>query len=238
MIYVYFLHGSLRLFTERQKGNCMKKKIVKIIYWFVFALLIFAAVYLRMHDEFDTIPAIKEENGYLIHHEPLCPYERVTSYIAEDGKLFIHYADTELVTVYSTVGEFLYGVQIEDGQNGSTDIAYAGGCLYIVGRGSGIYVFRDTELVRYEEQNFDNPEYDLLEPVFTGEHDHTEGDVLFVYDAEANKMNCMGNGESEDVIQFAQESPAFLAVLAVLVVMAVVGFTVWGDWKHWMEGTA
>ena len=215
----------------------MKKKLVKITYWSVFALLVLAAVYLREHDEFDTVPPIKEENGYLIHYEPLCPYESVTSYIAEDGKLFIHYVDTELVTVYSTAGEFLYGIQIEDGQNGSADIAFADDCLYIMGRVSGIYVFRDTELVRYEEQSIDNPKYDLLEPLFVGEHDHTEGDALFVYDAKANKMSCLDNGSSEDIIQFAQESPVFLAVMAVLVVMAVVGFAVWGDWKHWMEET-
>ena len=42
----------------------MKKKLVKITYWSVFALLVLAAVYLREHDEFDTVPPIKEENGY------------------------------------------------------------------------------------------------------------------------------------------------------------------------------
>ena len=122
----------------------MRSKPVKVIYVVVLVILLVSGCWLLGIEEFDTVRSLKGDGDYLLHTEELIPRASPDILIAEDGKLFLFYIESELVNVYAVSGEFLYGFQFPDYQNGVSDMICRDGLLYVDARGSGIYVFKDS----------------------------------------------------------------------------------------------
>lgn len=189
------------------------------ILWCILGILAVLVIYFFEAEEFDIVRALEDEDSYLIHREELIPREEVTSFIAADGKLMLHYADTELVNVYSSSGAFLYGMQITDGNNGSTGIAYRDGLLYIKGRTSGIYVFSQDQLVQFENQSIYNEGYDPLDELFPSETCHTDEGCTYYYVAEENKILRTDVSETVDFLVFPQKNPYIIPIFYVMIVI-------------------
>lgn len=201
----------------------MKERFIKILYWTVLALLAAGIVWQISSEEFDRVLPIEGDGTWLLHHEEQIPREDVDIMIVEDGKIHLFYIDNELVNVYTTSGQFLYGFQFPDYQNGISDMMYREGLLYVDARLSGIYVFDGTELIRFEQHHSQNEGYDELQALFTGEYPHTDGEYLYTYVAETNKVIRSGNGETEDIMLFSQKSShynAFLLLFGLFVIAA------------------
>ena len=194
----------------------MKEKYLKILYWIVLIALAFSIVLEVSAEEFDTVHPIDKDGQYTLQYEEMIPRENVGILIAADGKLHLYYLENELVNVYASTGEFLYGFQFPDCQNGVSNMHYENCLLYVDDRGSGIYVFRDTELVRFEERHYQNEGHDELEALFTGVYPHTDGEYTYVYEPENNQIIRYGNGTSEVLIRFPQKSPHINGLLLLL----------------------
>lgn len=185
----------------------MKQRYLKIMYWLILIALSIAIVSEVSAEEFDKLRPLEGDGAYLIRRDELLPRENVDIMIVEDGKIHLYYIDNELVNVYSIGGVFLYGIQFPDGQKGVSDMHYADGLLYVDARMSGMYVFRDMELIRFESQHYQNDGHDELEAMFTGEYRHTDGDFTYLYVTENNRVIRNGRGGTEVLIQFPQKSP-------------------------------
>lgn len=205
----------------------MKIKIIKTIYICALLALVITAVCLFASEDFDSIPPLEGDGNYLLHTSPLIPRESPGMFIAEDGKLFIFYIDSELVNVYTVLGDYLYGIQFPDGQNGKSEILDKDGLLYVDARTSGIYVFQETKLLRFEEQNIYNDGYDELKQVFSGIEDHKDGEYAYFYVEETNKIMRRNNTESETVLQFPQKIYDPLLFLWLILLMLYVGKFIW-----------
>ena len=155
--------------------------------------------------------------------------------IAEDRKLYLFYSEAELLNVYDQSGEYLYGFQFPDGQNGRNDVCCQNGLLYVKARGSGIYVFRDMQLLRFEEQHNQNSGYDELEHVFTGETDHQDGEYRYVYVNETNSLLRFDQSGSETVIQFPERKYDPVSFALILLFLILLGDFLWGDLGRRME---
>ena len=206
----------------------MKDKWIRILGWSVFIAIAFIAVTMMSNEKFDTVRPLQERDEHIIHEQELVPKENVDLFIAGNGKLFVFFIDNELINVYDDTGSFLYGIQLPDGQNGRSDMAYQDGKLYVDNRGSGYYVFDGRELLRFERGIVSNEKRKELEPFFTGEYTHTDGEVTYLYVQEENKFirNC--SGCMEDFLQFPKRNQIIIPLLVLdLAVLAVL--------THWKE---
>ncbi len=201
----------------------MKERYLKILYWVILAA-IGAVMFLELtSEEFDTVRPIHKDGTYVLHQEEMIPREDAGILIAADEKLYLYYLENELINVYSSAGEFLYGFQFPDFQNGRSDLHYQDGLLYVDDRGSGIYVFQNTELIRFEDRHYQNQGHDELEEVFTGEYGHTDGEYTYVYVAATNRILKNGCGESIVLIQFPQKSPHYNGLLLLFGSFVLLG---------------
>ena len=199
----------------------MQRRIFRVLYLCIVCVVFILGIWLYESEEFDKIPPLTGEENYLVHTKPLIPREQPDLMIAEEGNLFLFYIDTELVNVYSVSGEFLYGIQFPDCQTGKSDMVYSDGLLYVDVRGSGIYVFKDTELVELQKKHRHNDEYDTLKTRFTGKEDCRDGEYLYCYIAESNRIIRLPKEGSDPVIQFPQpkfDRMAFLLAALVLII--------------------
>lgn len=210
----------------------MKAKTAKIIYIVVFLVLIITGICLYASEEFDRIPSLEGDGNYLFHADPLVPRESPDLLIAEDGKLFLFYIDTELVNVYTVSGDYLYGIQFPDGQNGRSNMFYKDGLLYVDARGSGIYVFQDTQLLRFELQHIDNDGHDELEEVFSDEEDHIDGEYTYFYTEDTNKITRQHSAGSETVLHFPEKKIDVSNFLLLICLMICVKEFTWGKMKQ------
>ena len=201
----------------------MKERYLITLYW-VLLIAIFAVMVWQLSSEkFDTVRPIEKGGNYELRKEEMIPRENVGIMISADGKLYLYYLENELVNVYDRSGEYLYGFQFPDFQNGRSDLHYENGLLYVDDRGSGIYVFQDSELIRFEERHYQNEGHDELEEMFTGEYPHRDGEDTYVYVEENNRILRNRNGESETVIQFPQKSPHYNALLLLFAAWVLLG---------------
>lgn len=201
----------------------MKDRGLKMIYWVILAAIAGCLILQLSSEEFDTIRPIEGDGTYLIHSEAYIPREDADIMIVGDGKIHLFYIENELVNVYTTSGEFLHGLQFPDYQNGISDMAFHQGLLYVDARLSGIYVFDGTELIRFELQHTQNKGHDELEEMFDGEYPHTDGEYLYTYVAENNKVIRSGNGITEDVLRFPRKSPHMNALLLLFGFFVLAG---------------
>ncbi len=193
----------------------MKDKWVRILGWTLFIAIAFVAVTMMSNEEFDTVRPLQEKDAHIIHEQELIPKENVDIFIAGEGKLFVFFIDNELINVYDDAGSFLYGIQLPDGQNGVSDMAFQDGKLYVDNRGSGYYIFEGRNLLRFERGSIDNETRKELESFFTGEYAHTDAEVTYLYVEEENKFIRNINGRTEDFLQFPKRNRIIIPLLAV-----------------------
>ena len=195
--------------------------VAKIIHILLIIGIVLTGVFLYKYEEFSQVRPHEGKGEYLLHTTPQIPRESPEMLIAEDGKLILYYIDSELVNVYTVSGDYLYGIQFPDAQNGKTDMHYEEGLLYVDARLSGIYVFQDTQLLRFEEQSIYNDRHDELEKVFTGEEDHEDGGYTYVYVNDSNRVLRSNEDGAETVLQFPQRKydPGSFLVLTLLVLL-------------------
>ncbi len=208
------------------KRICMST-VWKILYAIVFLCIVVFFIYLSESEEFDRVHSFEGDGEYIIHPDPLIPRDSPDMLIAEDGKIFLFYIDEELINVYTTSGSYLYGFQFPDGRNGRSDMHYENGLLYVNARGSGIYVFQDAELLRFEEQNIHNPEHSKIEKVFAGDDDAIDTGYIYVYVEDANKIIRSNAEKSETVLQFPERKYDPISFLLLVSFMLLLGDLIW-----------
>ena len=206
----------------------MKDKWIRILGWSVFIAIAFVAVTMMSNEEFDTVRPLQEKDEHIIHEQEMIPKENVDIFIAGDGKLFVFFIDNELINVYDELGSFLYGIQLPDGQNGRSDMAFRDGKLYVDNRGSGYYVFEGKNLLRFERGSAYNEARKELEPFFTGEYAHTDGKVTYLYVEEENKFIRNINGCAEDFLQYPKRNENVIPLL-------MLGFMVLSAMEYWAQ---
>ena len=206
----------------------MKDNWVRILGWSVFIVIAFVAVTMMSNEEFDAVRPLQDKTAHIIHEQELIPKENVDLFIAGDGKLFVFFIDNELINVYDAAGSFLYGIQLPDGQNGISDMAYQDGKLYVDNRGSGYYVFEDGNLLRFERGSINNEARKELEPFFIGEYAHTDGETTYLYVEEENKFIRNTNGCAEDFLQFPKRNENIIPLL-------LLGFMVLSATEYWTQ---
>ena len=206
----------------------MKDKWIRILGWSVFIAIAFVAVTMMSNEEFDTVRPLQEKDEHIIHEQEMIPKENVDIFIAGDGKLFVFFIDNELINVYDELGSFLYGIQLPDGQNGRSDMAFRDGKLYVDNRGSGYYVFEGKNLLRFERGSAYNEARKELEPFFTGEYAHTDGETTYLYVEEENKFIRNINGCAEDFLQYPKRNENVIPLL-------MLGFMVLSAMEYWAQ---
>ena len=206
----------------------MKDKWVRMLGWSVFLIIAFVSVTMMSNEEFDMVRPVQDKNTHIMHETERIPKENVDIFLVGDGKLFVFFIDNELINVYDDTGSFLYGIQLPDGQNGISDMAYQDGKLYVDNRGSGYYVFEDRTLLRFERGSVNNEARKELKPYFTGEYPHTDGETTYLYVVEENKFICNISGCSEDFLQFPKRNENVIPLL-------IIGFTIMSATEYWVE---
>lgn len=201
----------------------MKDKWVRILGWCAFIVIAFVAVTMMSNEEFDAVHPLQDKTAHIIHEQELVPKENVDIFIAGDGKLFVFFIDNELINVYDDTGSFLYGIQLPDGQNGRSDLAFQDGKLYVDNRGSGYYIFEGRNLLRFERGVVSNEKRKELKAFFTGEYAHADAEATYLYVEEENKFIRKINGCAEDFLQYPKRNriiiPLLVLDLAVLTVL-------------------
>lgn len=206
----------------------MKDKYLKILYAIVLVGIVIALVLSLASEEFDTLLALNAEGTYLIHEEALIPREDADILLAAENKLYLYYKNSELLNVYSTDGQFLYGIQFPDYQNGIATFLYMDGLLYADIPLSGIYIFDDCALVRYD----DSTAYYLeIRDLFTEEYPNSDGEYTYIYVAETNRVLRTGKGEPEVLLRFPQKNPHYAAILWLLFFWILGGCRYWDKSK-------
>lgn len=206
----------------------MKDNWVRILGWSVFIAIAFVAVTMMSNEEFDAVRPLQDKTAHIIHEQELIPKENVDIFIAGDGKLFVFFIDNELINAYDAAGSFLYGIQLPDGQNGISDMAYQNGKLYVDNRGSGYYVFEDGYLLRFERGSINNEARKELEPFFIGDYAHTDGETTYLYVEEENKFIRNINGCAEDFLQYPKRNENIIPLL-------LLGFMVLSAMEYWAQ---
>ena len=180
----------------------MKKWMVTVI---VVALSIgmFACQgWLMSKEGFDPVRSANGDYWWCVFEEERVPRREADELIAADGVLYLHYEQYGYVNAYRTDGTFLQGYQVATGRNGVGGIGYADGVLYIDGRCSGIYLFREGELVDFEEQSTKNPNYRAIENLMATSKPVRDGGYTYYYNAAAGQITRSRPGQAlETVVQ-------------------------------------
>ena len=203
--------------------------VAKVIYALAMLGIVVLWISLGQSESFDRVRPIERDEGYVLHRNALIPRDFPDILIAEDHKLYLFYSDTELLNVYDTSGEYLYGFQFPDGQNGINDVCCKNGLLYVKARSSGIYVFEGMQLLRFEEQHYMNSGYDELESAFNGETDHQDGGYTYEYETETNRLLRFDQYGSETVIQFPERKYDPISFVILVLFLILLGDFLWGD---------
>lgn len=200
----------------------MKGKVFRIILWTSFFLLLALVIYFQQNEGFHSIRPVEADSGYLLHEKEQIPREKIDLFLVNQGKIYLFYEDSELLNVYADSGEFLYGFQFPDAQNGRSDIAWEEGILYVHERGSGYYAFQGRDLIRFERGSIYNEERKELQTFFKGEYSHTDGVYTYTYLEKENKL-VRGTGETEEVfLEFPKRNPAAAGALLLAALMVVL----------------
>ena len=202
----------------------MRLKIFRVLYNSALIMLLLAGIVIHSMEEFDNVRPIEGDGTYLLHTKQQIPRETPDLFTVDDGKIFLYYIETELVNAYSVSGEFLYGIQFPDYQNGRSNMICHDGLLYVDARGSGIYVFRDKELLRFEEQHYQNPAHKELGFVFSGEEDHEDSGYTYYYVKDENRIMRRGGDAPETVIQFPERKLNEFVWMMLFTAIVTVGY--------------
>ena len=184
----------------------MKSKVYVLLCAIVLCTIFSSAAWLLSNEHFDTIPTIEGEDKseYILHRTQLLPREDITSFIVDDGKIYIYYDKAALINVYGTDGSFRYGIQISTIPNGRGDIAALDGKLYIESRRSIIFIFQDEQLVDSIEPDNSYEKYISARAIFSSEK--KTADDIYNYQLSVSNNDIIRQDTLETVIDLPQKS--------------------------------
>lgn len=217
----------------------MKKWMVSVIVVALSIGIFGCQAWLMSREGFDTVRAMKEDGGWLLFHTERIPRKEADDLIAADGVLYLHYEDLGYVNAYRTDGTFLRGYQVAIGEKGRGGIGYSNSILYIKGRVSGIYQFRDGELIGFEEQSIHNPDYFACNDIVQTCKPVTDGGYTYYYNAKAGQINRAKPGQAlETVVQLPVKDSNVEALIFANLALWVV-FASWymndGALPDWLQ---
>ena len=217
----------------------MKKWMVSVIV-VALAIGIFGCqAWLMSREGFASIRSVNLDYWWLIYEEERVPRDEADQLIAADGVLYLYYEQYGYVNAYRTDGTFLRGYQVASKDNDRGGIGYADGVLYINGRVSGIYQFRDGELVGFEEQSIHNPDYFACNDIVQTCKPVTDGGYTYYYNAKAGQITRAKPGQAlETVVQLPVKDSNVEALIFANLALWVV-FASWymndGALPDWLQ---
>lgn len=186
----------------------MKKWMVTVLVAALSAGMFCFQGWLMSKEGFDTVRPVDEDYAWCVFDQEHVPRREADGLVAADGVVYLHYEKYGYVNAYRTDGTFLRGYQVAAGRNGVGGIGYADGILYIDGQCSGIYLFREGELVGFEEQSTKNPFYKEAEARMASSRPVTDGGYTYYYDAAAGQIGRFKPGQAlETVVQLPVKDP-------------------------------
>lgn len=156
----------------------MKKALIILAMSVILICFVQLAYYVGA-EGFSRIQPLRTDEAYRIYTEEQVPREDLSLYLVTDERIFLYYDYEGVINVYSLEGNFLFGLQIQSLRNGTGDIAFSKGFLYIKARGNTIYIFDDMTLVSSFDRA-DNPnEYIAIELLMNGAPCHEVDGVKY-----------------------------------------------------------
>ena len=181
-------------------------------------LMIYSAV--MYHSEgYGVPPDVPNNNfGYTINDKEIVPREIISSFIVDNGLIYVFYESTALVNVYSTEGAFMYGIRVSSIQNGRGDIAVKDGILHIASRTKYHYEFDKTDLIRLTnvDASSEHSISNASKETFSTEKNHAENGANYILEAKENRIIIEESGSI--VLDFPKRSHAGdIAIIALLI---------------------
>ena len=215
----------------------MSKKIFWLIAILILAILgPYFADLLYCFEGFNFVRPLKINAEPIIHHAEKIPKETISEFIEEDNNVFILYEKTGLVNVYSDVGTFLFGIQVETTSTGHAHIAYANNHLLIQSRANTIYEFNNTEEVfsidfnntEYVNNTSYKSTYDLYETEFDKNDNHTFNGKTFTLSIDGYSLVALDNDSTLQNIVDAPSPSWYIAYipLAILICVVITGIVI------------
>ena len=189
LINLEHLLGKVTIHRSINKVISMKRVFCIICIVIICSVYVIAAS-LVSKEHFSKITVIDEKGEYLIHQEELVPREDITSFIVDEGRIYVFYDEAALVNVYLLDGSFVYGLQICTFENGHGDIAMQAGKLYIKSRKSIIYVFQDSKLIEKIQPSDNYQQYISTREMFSTEKNYMYEGKTYTLSAASNEIVC------------------------------------------------
>ena len=201
----------------------MKSRNYILVCCFVLLTVFVSIIWLRSKENFDIVPVLEGEDKaqYILHRSALVPREDITSFIVDNGKMYILYDNAALVNVYGTDGIFRYGIQISTMKNGHADIAVIDGTLYIYSRRSIIFSFQETQLIDTVDPHSDQEKYLSTRNLFLAEK--KTSDEINKYEISESRNTIVNKNTQKTVIDLPQKSKAadYLTIIGLLLLFFV-----------------
>ena len=205
----------------------MKPRIYILLCCIVMCTIFLAAMWFSSKESFDSIHAIRGEDKseYILHQTEYVPREDVTSFIVDNGKIYIFYDETALINVYDTAGSFEYGIQISTIQNSHGDIAALDGKLFVKSRRSIIFIFQDGQMIESIDPYSSYEKYISTREIFSGEKNTVDG--VCNYQLSESSNDIIRQDTQETIIDLPQTShmTEHLLIAGLLVLfLSIYGF--------------
>ena len=205
----------------------MKPRIYILLCSIVLCTIFLAAMWFLSKESFDSIPAIdgEDDSTYILHQTEQVPREDVTSFIVNNGKIYIFYDETALINVYDTAGSFEYGIQISTIPNGHGDIATLDEKLFVKSRRSIIFIFQDGQMIESIDPYSSYEKYISTREIFSAEKNTVDG--VYNYQLSELSNDIIIQDTQETVIDLPQKSQIIeqLIIAGLLVLfLSIYGF--------------
>jgi len=143
---------------------------------------------------------------YIIYEDHRIPPGEITSMIVDDGKIFLYYDNYAIVNVYTTEGDFQYGIQVYTLKNGRGDFSYIDQKLYIFSKASIVYVIDGMDVVKIVDFASERVRYKNYEEKYrTGEKNTVYEGVTYRLLKEQDQVAKQdSNGNTHIVLDLTQ----------------------------------
>lgn len=205
----------------------MKPGIYILLCCIVVCTIFLAAAWLCTSESFDSVSSIVGDDSdvFLIHRSELVPREVVTSFIVDNGKIYIFYEETALINVYDTTGSFEYGIQVSTIPNGHGDIAILEEKLFVNSRKSIIFVFQGDQLIESIDPYHSYEKYIATREIFAREKNTIDGACSYQLSDSSNDI--IRQDTQETVIDLPERSHVaeqLLIVGLLAIFLSIFGF--------------
>ena len=205
----------------------MKPRIYILLSCIVVCTIFLAAMWFLSKESFASIPTIggEDKSEYILHRTEQVPREDVTSFIVDNGKIYIFYDETALINVYDTAGSFEYGIQISTIQNSHGDIATLDGKLYVKSRRSIIFIFQDGQMIESIDPYSSYEKYISTREIYSGKKNTVDGGCNYQLSKSSNDIIRQDTQETGiDLPQRSHIAECFLIAGLLVLFLSIYGF--------------